>query len=172
MTSVNMVRVPLTRSQIMSRIRSENTIPEMVVRRKLHSSGLRYRLHVRTLPGTPDIVLPSRHAIVEVRGCFWHQHPACRAARLPQSRQDYWTPKLARNVERDALNAAFLSDLGWQVIVIWECETRDPARLDDLAAQLQALLPKRLTTADQAGNTPPDPPPPSSGHAAPRPVWT
>jgi DNA mismatch endonuclease (patch repair protein) len=143
----------------MSRIRSENTIPEMVVRRKLHSSGLRYRLHVRTLPGTPDIVLPSRQAVVEVRGCFWHQHPACRAARLPQSRQDYWTPKLARNVERDALNAASLSDLGWQVIVIWECETRDPARLDGLAARLQALLPKRPMAADKTGIAPPHPPP-------------
>jgi DNA mismatch endonuclease (patch repair protein) len=161
MNPFNMVRVALTRSQIMSRIRSENTIPEMVVRRKLHSSGLRYRLHVRTLPGTPDIVLRSRRAIVEVRGCFWHQHPACRAARLPLSRQEYWTPKLVRNVERDALNEAALINRGWRVIVIWECETRDPGRLDELAAQLRSLLPANENGGDKAGIAPPHPPPPA-----------
>ena len=128
----------LTRSQTMARIRSRDTGPEFAVRRALHAAGLRYRLHVRGMPGTPDVVLPARRAVVEVRGCFWHQHPDCSNARLPATRQDYWLPKLAANVARDRRNIAALHRDGWRVIVVWACEI-DPASLKMLAASIRAL---------------------------------
>src|SRR6478672_2195406 len=92
------------RSEIMSRIRSSNTLPEMEVRRLLHGLGYRYVLHRRDLPGVPDLVFPSRKKIVFIQGCFWHQHKNCSDGRMPKSRPDYWKPKLQRNVERDRLN--------------------------------------------------------------------
>jgi DNA mismatch endonuclease (patch repair protein) len=124
-----MIRAPLTRSQVMSRIRSRDTNPELVVRRALHAAGLRYRLHVRALPGTPDIVLPARRVVVEVCGCFWHQHPGCPRALMPATRQEYWGPKLARNRERDRENERRLTSAGWRVLTIWECQAGDPAFL-------------------------------------------
>jgi DNA mismatch endonuclease Vsr len=101
--------------------------------------GYRFRLHRRDLPGTPDIVLAGRRAIVEVRGCFWHRHPdpSCRNAVLPRVRADWWAAKLARNVERDARNLAALRDAGWSVLVLWECEVKDETAL---AARLRAFL--------------------------------
>lgn len=120
----------------MSRIRSKDTGPELAVRRALHAAGLRFRLHDRKLPGTPDLVLRSRAVIVEVRGCFWHQHPGCLRASLPASRQHYWLPKLARNVERDRANQQALEAAGWRVIVVWECQL--PDRLQYLAHEVRA----------------------------------
>jgi len=113
----------------MSRIRGRDTTPELIVRRAMHATGLRYRLHVKDLPGSPDIVLPSRRVIVEVRGCFWHQHLGCSRALLPATRQEYWVPKLARNRTRDAENEGRLVSAGWHVLVIWECETHDSTKL-------------------------------------------
>ena len=112
------------RSEIMAKIRSKGTKPEMTVRRLLHSMGYRYKLHVAGLPGKPDIVFPARRKVIEVRGCFWHQHedPACGIVRRPKSNRDYWLPKLERNVERDAKQEAELRALGWDVLVVWECE--------------------------------------------------
>ncbi|MCZ0952171.1 MAG: very short patch repair endonuclease [Rhodospirillaceae bacterium] len=112
------------RSEIMGRIRSKGTKPEMTVRRLLHSMGYRYRLHVAGLPGKPDIVFPARRKVVEVRGCFWHQHkdPGCAIARRPKTNRNYWLPKLERNVERDANHESELRALGWDVLVVWECE--------------------------------------------------
>ena len=112
------------RSEIMGRIRSKGTKPEMIVRRLLHSIGYRYRLHVAELPGKPDIVFPARRKVIEVRGCFWHQHEdsGCGIARRPKTNRDYWLPKLERNVERDAKNEAELRALEWDVLVVWECE--------------------------------------------------
>ena len=112
------------RSEIMSRVRSKGMKPEMFVRRMTHAMGYRYRLHYKTLPGTPDLVFPSRRKAIFVHGCFWHQHadPACKKARVPQSNRDYWVAKFERNTVRDADSQASLVEMGWGVLVIWECE--------------------------------------------------
>jgi DNA mismatch endonuclease (patch repair protein) len=120
------------RSLNMARIRAKDTLPEMKVRRFLHASGFRYRLHRKDLPGKPDIVFGPRKIAIFVHGCFWHQHsdPSCLDGRRPQSKLDYWGPKLDRNVERDAENQASLIAQGWQVLTIWECETKDMSRVE------------------------------------------
>ena len=122
----------------MAAIKSKGTKPEMAVRRLLHAMGYRFRIHRPDLPGKPDIVLPSRRSIVEVRGCFWHQHPDpdCTNARRPKSNSGYWNPKLERNQSRDAANLRSLEGLGWRVLVLWECELGDPALGERLAAFL------------------------------------
>ena len=108
------------RSAMMSRIRSKDTKPEMLVRKSLHRLGFRFRLHVRDLPGHPDIVLPKFMTIIQVKGCFWHGH-TCRDGRLPKSNREYWVPKLLRNKERDISNERKLRRLGWSVRTLWEC---------------------------------------------------
>src|SRR5665213_3621195 len=105
----------------MATIRSKDSRPEILVRRFLHAAGLRFRLHDRRLPGRPDIVLPRYCAVVEVKGCFWHQHPGCRFAYTPKSRLEFWLPKLRDNVVRDTRNQAELIELGWRVFNVWEC---------------------------------------------------
>lgn len=129
----------------MARIRSRDTRPELAVRRAMHAAGLRYRLHSKHLPGRPDLAFPARRAVLFVHGCFWHRHPGCRHATTPATRQDYWLPKLARNVERDRSTAAGLLASGWTVLTIWECETRRPGVLSQLVEQIRAIPPgKRL----------------------------
>lgn len=115
---------PERRSALMSRVRGKNTSPELRVRRLAHAMGLRFRLHRRDLPGTPDIVLPKYNTVVFVHGCFWHRHPGCRKATTPKSNVDFWEAKFLRNVERDQTNRLLLEKAGWRVIVIWECETK------------------------------------------------
>jgi DNA mismatch endonuclease (patch repair protein) len=106
----------------MRRIRSRDTKPELLLRRALHKRGLRYRIHVSTLPGKPDIVFNSRRVAIFVHGCFWHQHLGCREASSPRSNGKYWKPKLLRNVERDHLHTEKLISEGYTVLTIWECE--------------------------------------------------
>jgi DNA mismatch endonuclease (patch repair protein) len=113
----------MNRSENMSRIRSKDTAPELAVRRLLHSLGYRYRLHHKDLPGKPDIVFSVRRKVIFVHGCYWHAH-GCKVAHTPKSNEAYWSPKLRRNVERDALNRARLAELGWRSFVIWECGAR------------------------------------------------
>ena len=115
---------PKRRSEIMSNIRAKGMKPEMAVRRIAHAMGYRYRLHRKDLPGKPDLVFPGRRKVIFVHGCFWHQHSdaACRIARRPKSNRHYWLPKLKRNVARDAEHQAELAELGWRVLVIWECD--------------------------------------------------
>jgi len=132
-----MKETPEQRSRTMRAVRSRDTGPEMVVRRYLHAAGLRYRLHDRRLPGTPDIVFPSRRLALFVHGCFWHQHPGCPAAKRPQSKLDYWTRKLDRNVERDRKQHDELKAAGWKVMVIWECETKKKEALTALANSIK-----------------------------------
>lgn len=103
--------------------------PEMLVRRWLHALGLRFRLHDRRLPGTPDLVFVSRRKVIFVHGCFWHRHNRCPLARLPKSRRDFWVPKLEANRLRDIRQRRELSQLGWRSLVVWECELRDPMRV-------------------------------------------
>lgn len=125
---------PERRSANMARIKGKNTKPEMVVRSLVHSLGYRYRLHRRDLPGKPDLVFESRKAVIFVHGCFWHQHadPQCRNAVLPKTRVEFWRAKLGRNAERDAENLQALERLGYRVLVIWECEIREPEILVDV----------------------------------------
>jgi DNA mismatch endonuclease (patch repair protein) len=129
------------RSWNMSRIRSTGMKPEMVVRRLVHGMGYRYRLHRKDLPGKPDLVFGPRRKAIFVHGCFWHQHsdPACKIARIPKSKLDYWTAKLGRNVERDQEHQAQLQVQGWRVLTVWECETK-PKSLDALRVRLRAFL--------------------------------
>ena len=113
----------------MGRVTAKNTKPEILVRRMLFRLGYRYRLHVASLPGRPDIAFSRKRKVILVHGCFWHQHPGCPKARAPSSRLDYWLPKLARNRERDEATMAALADSGWTVEVVWQCEMRDEAQL-------------------------------------------
>jgi DNA mismatch endonuclease, patch repair protein len=115
---------PLRRSENMRRIRSKDTSPEMAIRRLVHSLGFRYRLHVGHLPGKPDLVFPGLKKIIDVRGCFWHQHRGCLDAHVPRSRTDYWLPKLRRNKQRDKRNQRKLRAQGWDVLILWECESK------------------------------------------------
>lgn len=124
-----------TRSRMMSGIRSTNTQPELRVRRYLHQHGLRFRLHVRDLPGRPDIVLPKYRTVVQVHGCFWHQHPGCRFAARPKSHRTFWMKKLLSNRRRDGRVTAELQSEGWRVFVVWECQTTR-------SSLLRALVPK------------------------------
>lgn len=114
----------------MRRIRKVDTKPELRVRRAAHAAGLRFRLHRSELPGSPDLVFPSRRIALFVHGCFWHQHDGCRLSRQPKSRLEYWLPKLRRNRERDREAATALTALGWRVMIVWECETADAEMLD------------------------------------------
>ena len=120
---------PDRRSQMMAHIGPRNTIPEMRVRSVLHQAGYRFRLHARTLPGTPDIVLPKHRTVIRVQGCFWHRHPGCRLAYSPKSRVEFWQTKFESNVLRDTRQRADLEAAGWRVVDIWECETRNDEAL-------------------------------------------
>lgn len=119
------------RSMNMSHIRSTNTKPEEIVRKYLFSKGFRYRKNVRNLPGTPDIVLPKYQTVIFINGCFWHRHNCPRFV-WPSSHQDYWKPKILRNVERDQKNEEKLRHLGWRVITVWECELKKDLRTERL----------------------------------------
>ena len=125
------ILTPEQRSERMSRVRGRDTKPEMLVRRLTHGMGYRYRLHRRGLPGSPDLVFPSRMKVIFVHGCFWHRHldPGCKLARLPKSKLDFWGPKLETNRERDERNLVLLAELGWDVLVIWECQTKNREEL-------------------------------------------
>lgn len=118
------------RSYCMSRIRAQDTKPEMVVRSLLHRMGYRFRLHRRDLPGKPDIVLPSKKKIILVHGCFWHRHARCRYATEPQTNESFWRDKLDRNVKRDRKIKRELRKIGWGVRVVWECEIKNLQRLE------------------------------------------
>lgn len=128
---------------MMSGIRGKDTAPEMLVRRGLHARGFRYRLHDRRLPGRPDIVFPSRRAVILVQGCFWHGHD-CHLFRWPSSRQEFWRAKIGGNVERDKRNADALKGAGWRVLTVWECALKGRTRLpvdaviDGIAAWLRS----------------------------------
>lgn len=127
---------PERRSWNMGRIRSGNTRPEIQVRSMLHRRGFRFRLHRRDLPGRPDIVLPKLRVAMFVHGCFWHRHADCRYAYEPHSREAFWTTKFKANVERDESVASELRNLGWTVVVVWECELRQRERLENRLVDL------------------------------------
>lgn len=115
----------------MSRIRSKNTKPELLVRRFLYANGFRYRVNVRTLPGSPDIVLKKFRTVIFIHGCFWHSH-SCQQGRLPQTNVDFWTRKLTRNKERDSDVREKLRQLGWKTMIVWECQLKPAVRQQTL----------------------------------------
>ncbi len=121
---------PARRSENMRRIRAKDTAPELQVRRLVHALGYRYRLHDKTLPGTPDLVFRSRGCVIFVHGCFWHLHTNCKQARMPSTRREYWVPKLTRNAERDRAHTRKLRRLGWRVLKLWECELKSVEKLE------------------------------------------
>jgi DNA mismatch endonuclease (patch repair protein) len=118
------------RSALMSKVRGKDTTPEMTVRRLSHRLGYRYRLHAKELPGHPDLVFPSRRKVIFVNGCFWHRHRCSSGRETPKSRMDFWLPKLERNRKRDIENQRRLRRMGWDVLVIWECQTRSLSSLE------------------------------------------
>jgi len=127
------------RSRMMAGIRSKDTQPELTLRRRLHRSGLRYRLHAIDLPGRPDIVLPGRKAAIFVHGCFWHRHEGCHWCTTPASNTEFWGVKFASNVQRDKRAAEQLHSAGWRVAVVWECALRATS-MDDTACRLLAWI--------------------------------
>lgn len=130
-----------TRRRTMAAVKSGNTVPEVRLRRALHARGLRYRLHVKGLAGSPDLVFPARRAVVFVHGCFWHGHD-CGACRIPQTNREYWTGKIGRNVRRDRASAEALAADGWRVATVWECALRGPKKLplEEVAEEVAAWL--------------------------------
>ncbi|MBC5763759.1 very short patch repair endonuclease [Ramlibacter albus] len=120
------------RSSMMAGIGPKDTQPELAVRRYLHAAGLRFRVHDRRLPGTPDIILPQHRVAIFVHGCFWHRHPGCRFATTPSSNVEFWQKKFEGNVLRDQIKEDLVRMCGWSPIVVWECETRTPENLESL----------------------------------------
>ena len=120
---------------MMSRVRNRDTEPERRVRSVLHRMGFRFRLHRSDLPGRPDVVLPRLRKVIYVNGCFWHQHAGCAASARPKSNKDFWNSKLDANVVRDSAALVSVTDMGWQALVIWECETRDEQCLKEILSQ-------------------------------------
>jgi len=127
---------PARRSENMRRIRAKNTGPEMAVRLALRRMGVGYRLHVRDLPGSPDIVMRRRRLILFVHGCFWHQHEGCPRAFIPASRRGWWSEKFGKNKARDEAAQTALRGQGWRVEIVWECETRNEAHLVERLAEI------------------------------------
>lgn len=136
----------MSRSDIMLAVKRANTAPEIIVRQVLHALGLRFRPHRRDLPGSPDVVLPRFRTVIFVHGCFWHRHPDCRYTTTPKTRQEYWLPKFAANIERDLRKEAQLQALGWRVLLVWECETK---QREELTLRLRREL--KLSEAAQDG---------------------
>lgn len=130
----------------MRAVKRANTAPEIIVRQVLHALGLRFRLHRRDLPGSPDVVLPRFRTVIFVHGCFWHRHPDCRYTTTPKTRQEYWLPKFAANIERDLRKEAQLQALGWRVLLVWECETK---QREELTLRLRREL--KLSEAPRDG---------------------
>lgn len=146
-------RPPLSRSQIMARIRGVDTKPEMLLRRALTRSGIGYRLHSRDLPGRPDVVFRGAKLAVFVHGCFWHRHVGCRHAGDPKTSTGFWQDKFSANVARDRRNVAALLAMGWRVGVIWECEAGRPADLA-LAVDAIAMLRSDPPSGRRSGGAP------------------
>lgn len=137
------------RSWIMSRVRGKNTKPEILLRSLLHRSGFRFRLHDEKLPGKPDIVLPRYRAVIFVNGCFWHRHKGCKVSRIPKSHRDFWINKFNKNIQRDRKHQQKLERLGWQVLIVWECELKE-SQISVISNISSHLLSTSIQTAKKA----------------------
>lgn len=133
--ATDQIPVSPVRSRNMAAIKGRNTTPELTVRKMLHRLGYRFRLHRRDLPGTPDIVLPKYKTVIFVHGCFWHRHPDCKYTTTPKTRKEFWDGKFLKNINRDTNNQAKLTGAAWNVLVVWECQTRDPISLQTILAR-------------------------------------
>lgn len=131
---------PAERSERMSRIKARDTSPELRLRRALHATGLRYRVNVASLPGKPDLVFPRWSAVVFVHGCFWHQHRGCKIANVPKSNTVFWLNKFAVNTRRDTRVTRELRALGWRVLVVWECQISNEAKLNAAVRRIRRWL--------------------------------
>lgn len=147
-------RLPLTRSEMMARIGGKDTKPEMLIRRGLHASGLRYRIHVGGLPGRPDIVLPRFRSVIFVHGCFWHAHEGCRYFRIPGTRTEFWTAKIHGNHQRDIAKVEQLRQTGWRVLTVWECATKSNS-VDCLVKTIVSWLEDGDLVGEISGELPP-----------------
>lgn len=121
---------PAKRSWLMSRIKAKNTAPELIVRRLIFGMGYRYRIHSNKLPGHPDLAFPGRKKVIFVNGCFWHGHEGCRYGSLPKTNTEFWETKISRNKKRDIENIALLDLMGWKVLTVWQCQTKDRTKLE------------------------------------------
>jgi DNA mismatch endonuclease (patch repair protein) len=133
------------RSAQMALVKARDTKPEIRVRKAAHAMGLRYRLNVRKLPGSPDLVFPSRKVVLFVHGCFWHRHKRCKATRTPKSRIAFWEQKFAENMARDQRAYQALRNAGWKIFIVWECET---SQIDKVTAVLQQILSEGMKSAN------------------------
>jgi len=141
------------RSELMAKIRAKGTNPELAVRKALRGMGYVYRLHRSDLPGKPDIVMAKRRVVIFVHGCFWHGHKCAAGQNIPATNKHYWLPKLMRNKQRDSENIADLRELGWKVVVIWECETRDSKKIESrLNRMLSTHKTRRKKKRDNSKN--------------------
>lgn len=141
------IKTPEQRSQNMAAVKGKDTKPEMIVRKYLFSRGMRFRVQVRKLPGTPDIVLPKYKTVIFVNGCFWHGHEGCKYFRLPKSNVEFWKDKIERNIERDKESMRALLDQGWKVIRVWECDLRNKANREDTLNKIY----NSITTSGNSG---------------------
>ena len=140
------IKTKESRSYNMSRIAGKDTKPEELVRKYLFSKGFRYRKNVRKLPGTPDLVLPKYRTVIFVNGCFWHGHEGCKYFVWPKNNAEFWRQKIETDISRDQRKEAQLRDMGWNVMIVWECELRAPKRqatLERLESQIRRILEKR-----------------------------
>lgn len=133
------VHEPDVRSYNMSQVKGKDTEPEMIVRKFLHANGFRYRLHVKDLAGKPDLVFPKYNTVIFVHGCFWHLHEGCKYSEIPKTRTEFWKKKLYKNKKRDKKNIKKLEEMGWNVIVIWECELKKENRNETLLTTVNRL---------------------------------
>lgn len=140
-----------TRSLMMSGIKSKNTKPEMLVRKALFAEGYRFRLHRKDLPGSPDVVLPSRKLAIFVNGCFWHGHTGCKLAKVPATRPEFWRAKLERNRSRDFEAIGALEKLGWRVLVVWECFIRQQTNYLDLGSAISKWIESERISGEFSG---------------------
>lgn len=136
---------PEQRRRNMSAVKGKDTKPELLVRKWLHAAGYRFRLHVKDLPGKPDIVLPKYKTVIFVNGCFWHQHARCKHASIPTSNIDFWVKKLTSNIERDKKNYQELKKAGWTVTVIWECEVKSVLNTPEGIAKILKIQDKNFS---------------------------
>lgn len=139
------------RSEVMSKIRSKNTKPEILLRKAVFSKGLRYRINYKKLPGKPDIVFPKYKTVIFVHGCFWHGHKNCKIAHIPKSNINFWKNKIEKNKERDGLNYERITHLGWKIVVVWECQISKKT-IQELAENITLVLNETSITSESIYN--------------------
>lgn len=132
------------RSEIMSKISGTETKPEILVRKYLFAQGFRFRKNDKRLPGKPDVVLPKYKTVIFIHGCFWHGHPECKKSKLPETRKEFWEKKISKNIIRDSDNYDELKNLGWNIVIIWECDVNNKAKREITFSKLLVALKSQI----------------------------